>query len=484
MSKNHSWIIGAAADCQVVVEAPTVSSRHCRLAQSGTGLVLEDLGSKNGTFVNGRRVLDAARVARGDQIGLGSDVVLDLEFLLDKLTPQARVSPPRRSVTQLGLKPVLAVAALLTVALLSVAVAQFSPPSAKGAVSIDVNTTNNNRSNEPAMLASNPTVSTEPSAKTEAIALSKSGADGEGDSPETSQALAFEPIPAAPQPVAPVEAAHIDPLKAVFAVLAPLPGSGEKVQIGTAWAATDHELVTTGSVLQTLKAAKVSLSSVTVRCQALGMEFDVADLKEHSDYAQLIPQIEAALKQVQQIERQITAVEQQGRAVPEKQEKEFDDAVTRMSSLSDQSAFFNIGVLRVESSLPVTLPITSIRASDSEQALETPVSVLGGGPRFDESDRSRRVLPPESLACEDGSKRNSHRGGDLVSHWQWTSMVDHTRRDWRGSPVLDATGRVIAVFVRPVPPSGSKAHPSANQFDAVSIEQLRFLLPKLFEQGT
>ncbi|MBO0856323.1 MAG: ATP-binding cassette domain-containing protein, partial [Nocardia sp.] len=47
--------IGRTSDNDIVVNDPLASRRHARLVKGGDGLVLEDLGSANGTFVNGRR---------------------------------------------------------------------------------------------------------------------------------------------------------------------------------------------------------------------------------------------------------------------------------------------------------------------------------------------------------------------------------------------------------------------------------------------
>ncbi|MCM6776146.1 ATP-binding cassette domain-containing protein [Nocardia sp. CDC159] len=47
--------IGRTSDNQIVVNDPLASRRHARLVKSAEGLVIEDVGSANGTFVNGRR---------------------------------------------------------------------------------------------------------------------------------------------------------------------------------------------------------------------------------------------------------------------------------------------------------------------------------------------------------------------------------------------------------------------------------------------
>ncbi|MFO7675690.1 MAG: FHA domain-containing protein [bacterium] len=63
--------IGRATDNDLVVNYPQVSRHHCRIERRGSGTFIRDLGSMNGTFVNGRRVTEAL-LARGDTIGLGS----------------------------------------------------------------------------------------------------------------------------------------------------------------------------------------------------------------------------------------------------------------------------------------------------------------------------------------------------------------------------------------------------------------------------
>ena len=55
-----------------------VSRKHARLSRTPDGVVVEDLGSTNGTQVNGERVAGRARVVAGDVIGVG-DTELRLE---------------------------------------------------------------------------------------------------------------------------------------------------------------------------------------------------------------------------------------------------------------------------------------------------------------------------------------------------------------------------------------------------------------------
>jgi pSer/pThr/pTyr-binding forkhead associated (FHA) protein len=56
----------------IVVQSTTVSRRHARVILAAKGALLEDLGSKNGTYVNDRRVSGPMPIVNGDQVRIGS----------------------------------------------------------------------------------------------------------------------------------------------------------------------------------------------------------------------------------------------------------------------------------------------------------------------------------------------------------------------------------------------------------------------------
>jgi pSer/pThr/pTyr-binding forkhead associated (FHA) protein len=64
-------IIGRSASCDVILEDKTVSGRHARLAYHHGQWWLEDLGSTNGTFLNGEPVSAAVVLTHGDQLRCG-----------------------------------------------------------------------------------------------------------------------------------------------------------------------------------------------------------------------------------------------------------------------------------------------------------------------------------------------------------------------------------------------------------------------------
>jgi DNA-binding winged helix-turn-helix (wHTH) protein len=84
-------IVGRAPDAGVWIEAPGVSRHHARIVLGESGAVLEDLGSKNGTYVQGHRVTAPRPLADGDQIRLGSVVMT------------FRIPPPTSSTETVGM---------------------------------------------------------------------------------------------------------------------------------------------------------------------------------------------------------------------------------------------------------------------------------------------------------------------------------------------------------------------------------------------
>jgi pSer/pThr/pTyr-binding forkhead associated (FHA) protein len=65
-------VIGRAADAAIPIDSPGMSRYHARIVVAHGEATLEDLGSKNGTHVNGRRITAPCRLADGQRIRLGA----------------------------------------------------------------------------------------------------------------------------------------------------------------------------------------------------------------------------------------------------------------------------------------------------------------------------------------------------------------------------------------------------------------------------
>lgn len=76
-------VIGRDSDVDLVIRNPEISRQHARIYRQGNDLVIEDMGSTNGTFVNGNRITSPHLLQKGDQIVLGEKNT----FLFEQINP-------------------------------------------------------------------------------------------------------------------------------------------------------------------------------------------------------------------------------------------------------------------------------------------------------------------------------------------------------------------------------------------------------------
>jgi len=69
--RQGSTLIGRQASCHICIPSKAISRRHCQCYVDGTSVILRDLGSSHGTFVNGKRV-ERADLRHGDVVSLGT----------------------------------------------------------------------------------------------------------------------------------------------------------------------------------------------------------------------------------------------------------------------------------------------------------------------------------------------------------------------------------------------------------------------------
>ena len=76
---GDQFLIGRDSDCDLRLHVSEISRHHCLLRIQGGEITIGDLGSSNGTYVNGVRVLSEAALHTGDLIRLGPcNFVIDL----------------------------------------------------------------------------------------------------------------------------------------------------------------------------------------------------------------------------------------------------------------------------------------------------------------------------------------------------------------------------------------------------------------------
>lgn len=103
---DDSLILGRDNSADLVLDDAGISRRHAAVEVAEAEVVVEDLGSSNGTFVNGTRVERSLRLGQGDLIQLGA-TVLEVRFSDDRtrVVPAAaptEVSPAPRAAERQG----------------------------------------------------------------------------------------------------------------------------------------------------------------------------------------------------------------------------------------------------------------------------------------------------------------------------------------------------------------------------------------------
>lgn len=92
---QRQTLVGRSRRCTIVINSRLASREHCVLERSGAALTLIELGSKNGTWVNGERVARRRQLATGDEIRIGSE---HLE-VIENARPNDVIEPRRQVET-------------------------------------------------------------------------------------------------------------------------------------------------------------------------------------------------------------------------------------------------------------------------------------------------------------------------------------------------------------------------------------------------
>ncbi len=83
-------VLGRHPDCDVVLDVAAVSRHHAKIIHETGRYFLEDLGSRNGTFINGQMIHGRAALQEGDQVGICD---LAFHFHLDQDEPTGSIMP-------------------------------------------------------------------------------------------------------------------------------------------------------------------------------------------------------------------------------------------------------------------------------------------------------------------------------------------------------------------------------------------------------
>lgn len=95
--------IGRDSTNEVVINDAEISRRHARLTFQGGKYILEDLGSTNGTFVNGQRLAGPRVLKAGEVVSFGEQIVLVYEA--STFDPAATIASPRATAVPSASRP-------------------------------------------------------------------------------------------------------------------------------------------------------------------------------------------------------------------------------------------------------------------------------------------------------------------------------------------------------------------------------------------
>lgn len=504
MTLQQTWVIGAAPDCDIVIDEPSVSGQHCRISQSGQRLIIEDLGSRNGTYVNGRRLDGPARLIPGSSISLGPDVAVPPEKLpavpgqVIRIGRQAgndvvidesmisgnhavlRIANEGLVLEDLGSTNGTAVGdgdnRISSAAVKPSDVVYFGSYSASVERLIEMS----EQSPSPRAWTSIAIVagvaatliligfvlsrgSAEPDSLKPVAASreSTSTSDPPGDSLTDSGSRAPNIENGNSVEVGVVE----DPGASLYSVVIDPTGSEVGIRLGMAWPVDRRTLVTTGSVALFLKRHTDRYLHASVRNEATGQEFPILRAVPHSDFEHFQTLASEVRKQADELRQKIeSAADVENPPTESELAKLVDDAVKAESQwfdLTERQTDSDVGLISatgLDESAVLPFAATVPEAGQLLHVYGTPFTTESS---VVEPDLPLPVQSPSGEAVLIESRRGLTSNRRIAVNLPEPLVELH----WTGSPVVNARNSVVGVVVRRTPPGVPGEEATPNRFD-------------------
>ncbi len=505
------WFIGASPVCDLVIDEPAVSSRHCQIAVAGSNVLLRDLDSTNGTWVNGKRISGSTAIKPGDSVRLGSSTQVawsriqkligsrvirigrepdnDVVIADEKVSGHhARLLIEKDRLTLIDLDSgngtsvgtpdqTISRAEVTGGSTVFFASNQFrvSDLLRAGASGTDTSSRRDWYRHPAAWIATVVSLAV----LGMAVALFR-----HGERP----ADAVSAAPAEPSPPAAVRLTPQQRLEqALYAIVVKSAETEPGLRVGTAWAVTDTQLATSGSVVMFLQDSAVNFPIVLVQSVADGRQWPVARLRVHKTCRANADRMTQLAEQIQQRRAEFAdltepAEEPSNEETPPPLDKaELDRLTNQILELEDrwflateEMIHFDVGVLETTASLArggseVVLPLATHQPARRAQLRVCAAAFFPDASVVTEPSR----LP---LAAFDGSLDGFvplQTGG--VQRLVVKSPVTHTAKNWFGAPALNAAGEVVGLYSRPTPSPDPDTPPSGAHCDIVPVARVREL---------
>ena len=423
--------VGRASDNIVVLNEANVSSQHARLTVTGEDILLEDLGSTNGTAVGSvENKISRATVKPGDTVYFGSAPYRVSDLLSRAKTVANTVQSGKPATGR-----IVPIAVVLGVVLLALIVWIAFPDRAANHVADDHST------------ADAEDGSTKQPANTESATIDQPTTDALAD-----EALTDEERLA----------------QALFVVVCSNSARHPQFRIGTAFAVDEHHLATTASVIRAMENLQQNgYEQAFLYSPSTQQELPLLSTRVHPEYARANQEARAAQKRHDDLIANLESDPADEAALEALKQQLLASRVEALDAI-DRQTMYDVAVIEVESPLDHWLS-----GAPPETTLRPNLRLTVTGLAFDLEDPyfdANESLEPHSMTSRvrqlvpGGSAQRLLAGG----------TDEHLKDAYLGSPALNAQGEVVAIYARPTPPApdADEAEPPET-FDAPLFERIR-----------
>lgn len=464
--------IGRSPENDIVLSGSNVSSRHARLMISPGGIILEDLGSTNGTSVGTveNKVL-RSEVEPGDTVFLGSTPFRVSELLLQLESSNGRASERMQGGVPVPVKWLKQRATVIVAAGLGCVIA--------GALVFGILVAGD-RSPKPSPQAS---AAAQPGTRGQEPEILEVAAGDPSRGPETEERGSL-PVdePERPEARRPSDATDADALtpeqkikQSLFLIVCEDPDDQMPFRVGTGFAISAHRVATSASVINAMRDLQDNgFSRCMLYSPATTEELPIASAEVHPQHRQANSKAREAKQRHDDMIAQFEAEPPDPNELESIKPKLIDARMNALKAIEEQTSY-DVGILEVDRELSPWLS-----GVDPDASLRPNMKLRVSGYAFDIQDPYFEPSASVEVSSMTGRLRQLQRvDRDSPPRVLATASEEQSEYAYLGSPATDEQGNVVAVYSRPTPPrTDDESSPPAETFDAPLYARLREWLAK------
>ncbi|QDS87283.1 FHA domain protein [Rosistilla ulvae] len=448
--------VGRFPDNDLVLDRDMISGRHALLVVEGDRIMIEDLGSTNGTAVGTiDNRIGYAEVRERDRVFFGSFsiMVTHLLAMTRKSKPPETVieQPVHAARTDLVSKASSRRGLLATAALLAALMAGWwMRPVAPQAPSD--------------LLSSGNSPSTPEILPSEVLELQ--AAMPPPDQKADLLAARDKDQPSGPIPIS--EAAD-----ALFMVI--VTGDSKQIafHIGTAWLAASDRLVTSGTVVSAIKEQDASgFSHVQVVQTSTGLPFDIETVRLDAGLAEAQQKYAQGRQHYSELQAEIKALRLRGDSADRLDEarRESQEIIEAGLQSTSVRASLNVGWLQLAAAVPDAKPA---RLADTAELAVGQILHMHAAPFQVDNPAWDSAVPadPHGVVVR-VEERIASTVDTAPDRWLMSMATSGPPQNYVGSPILTQQGNVVAMFSRPLGDQTETTEEASLLFEAVSVPRL------------